>query len=97
MFTEDDREYAGESNLPTETYIEVCLTQMVMLVLSIIINSTLFVYFIQKKKHEKTFHLAYLNQAGSDILQAVFSTTITLPGKYLNNNLRQLGNVAKHG
>ena len=54
--------------------------QMVMLLSSIIINITLCVYFVQKKKYKSTFHLAYLNQAGSDILIACFSTTISLPG-----------------
>lgn len=82
MTSETDGQYGNESMLlefAGATH-RVQSVQMAILTSSIIINSTLFVHFVRKKKHRKTFHLAYLNQAGSDLLLACFSVFISLPG-----------------
>ena len=61
--------------------------QMGTLLFSMVINIGLFANFTAKKKYKKTFNLAYLNQATSDIIQALATTTITLPGNW--KRLRQ--------
>jgi hypothetical protein len=91
--------YDSEGSDPevTKANLRVQSVQMAILITSMIINSTLFVHFVRKKKYKKTFHLAYLNQAGSDILLACFSTSISLPGLLKTKIIRHYDSAGVDG
>ena len=74
---DEDESYDEATRIAMEIINSV---QMGTLLLSIIFNLGLFTNFTLKKKYKKTFNLAYLNQTASDIVQALTTTTITLPG-----------------
>lgn len=56
-------------------------TQMGMLLLSIVVNMAIFLEITRTRKYKNTFHMAYMSQAASDVLQAVSSCAMSLPSK----------------